>query len=134
MGIRLPLAAVSPLKSPPMNAGVPMRIRSMLSMPRLRELDQAKKKKLVTIRVSDLRKFTHDKHRTIDDTPYGGGAGMILKPEPIFECVESLQSKRRYDEVIYLSADGELLDQRIAVARHRAVVLVDQDPAGLQHV
>ena len=75
---------------------------------------QAKKKKLVSIRVHDLRKYTHDKHRTIDDTPYGGGAGMILKPEPIFECIESLQKKRSYDEVIYLTADGELLNQSIA--------------------
>jgi tRNA (guanine37-N1)-methyltransferase len=91
--------------------GFPKLLRSPLNESIIR---QAKKKKLVTIRVSDLRAFTHDKHRTIDDTPYGGGAGMILKPEPIFECVESLQAKRRYDEVIYLSADGELLDQRLA--------------------
>jgi tRNA (guanine37-N1)-methyltransferase len=74
---------------------------------------QAKKKKLVQIRVHDLRKYTHDRHRTIDDTPYGGGAGMVLKPEPIFECIESLQNKRKYDEIIYLSADGELFNQRI---------------------
>ena len=93
--------------------GFPKLLRSPLNESIIR---QAKNKKLVTIRVSDLRKFTHDKHRTIDDTPYGGGAGMILKPEPIFECVESLQSKRHYDEVIYLSADGELLDQAIANA------------------
>src|SRR5689334_15574893 len=75
---------------------------------------QAKKKKLVQIRVHDLRKHTHDKHKTIDDTPYGGGAGMILKPEPIFECVEHLQSKRAYDEVIYVSADGEPFTQKMA--------------------
>ena len=75
---------------------------------------QAKKKKLAAIRVHDLRKFTHDKHKTIDDTPYGGGAGMILKPEPVFECIESLQRKRQYDEVIYLTADGEKFDQKIA--------------------
>ena len=75
---------------------------------------QAKKKKLVQIRVHDLRKFTHDKHKTIDDTPYGGGAGMILKPEPIFEAIDSLQSKRMYDEVIYLSAEGETFNQKIA--------------------
>jgi tRNA (guanine37-N1)-methyltransferase len=75
---------------------------------------QAKKKKLVQIKIHDLRKYTHDKHKTIDDTPYGGGAGMILKPEPIFECIEQLQAKRTYDEVIYVSADGERLDQRLA--------------------
>ena len=75
---------------------------------------QAKKKKLVQIRVHDLRKYTHDKHKTIDDTPYGGGAGMILKPEPVFECVEHLQSKRAYDEVIYVTADGEPFTQKLA--------------------
>lgn len=75
---------------------------------------QAKKKKLVQVRLHDLRRFAHDKHKTIDDTPYGGGAGMVLKPEPIFECVESLQAKRTYDEVIYVTADGEPYGQKMA--------------------
>ena len=75
---------------------------------------QAKKKKLAQVRLHDLRKFTHDKHKTIDDTPYGGGAGMVLKPEPIFECVELLQTQRLYDEVIYVTADGERFDQQMA--------------------
>ena len=91
--------------------GFPQLLRSPLNESIIR---QAKKKKLVTIRVHDLRKYTHDKHRTIDDTPYGGGAGMILKPEPVFECIETLQSKRSYDETIYMSADGELLNQKVA--------------------
>ncbi|MBI4547031.1 MAG: tRNA (guanosine(37)-N1)-methyltransferase TrmD [Ignavibacteriae bacterium] len=77
-------------------------------------IKQAKKKKLVTIRIHDLRRYTHDKHRTVDDTPYGGGAGMVLKPEPIFECVESQQSKRSYEEAIYVTADGETFNQKIA--------------------
>jgi tRNA (guanine37-N1)-methyltransferase len=75
---------------------------------------RAKEKKLATIRVHDLRKYTHDRHHTIDDTPYGGGAGMILKPEPIFECVEALSAKRTYDEIVYMSADGETLTQKLA--------------------
>jgi tRNA (guanine37-N1)-methyltransferase len=75
---------------------------------------QAKKKKLVQVRTHDLRKFTHDKHRTIDDAPYGGGAGMVLKPGPIIECIESLQKRQRYDEVIYLTADGERFTQKVA--------------------
>jgi len=91
--------------------GFPKLLRSPLNESIVR---QAKKKKLAAIRVHDLRKFTHDKHKTIDDTPYGGGAGMILKPEPVFECIESLQRKRQYDEVIYLTADGEKFDQKIA--------------------
>ena len=91
--------------------GFPKLLRSPLNESIIR---QAKKKKLVSIRAHDLRKYAHDKHRTIDDTPYGGGAGMILKPEPIFECIESLQQKRAYDEVIYLTADGDLFNQKIA--------------------
>lgn len=77
-------------------------------------LKRAKKSKKVQILIHDLRKFAHDKHKTIDDTPYGGGAGMILKPEPIFECIERLAKKRTYDEIIYLTADGEQFNQLIA--------------------
>lgn len=77
-------------------------------------LHRAQEKQLVQIAVHDLRDFTHDKHRTIDDTPFGGGSGMILKPEPIFECIESLQKERTYDEVVFLSPEGEVFNQRIA--------------------
>jgi tRNA (guanine37-N1)-methyltransferase len=91
--------------------GFPKILRSPLSESMIR---QAKLKKLVQIRTHDLRKFAHDRHKTIDDTPYGGGAGMILKPEPIFECIESLTAKRTYDEIVYLSADGETLNQKLA--------------------
>jgi len=68
----------------------------------------------VTITIHNLRDFTHDRHKTIDDTPYGGGAGMVLKPEPIFECVESLQKERTYDEIIYVTPDGERFTQAVA--------------------
>ena len=91
--------------------GFPKLLKSPLNESIIRH---AKKSKLVQIKVHDLRKYAHDKHRTIDDTPYGGGGGMVLKPEPIFECVESLKGKRLYDEIIYLTADGELFDQKIA--------------------
>lgn len=91
--------------------GFPDLLRSPLNESIIR---RAKKKKLVSIRVHDLRKYTHDKHRTIDDTPYGGGAGMILKPEPIFECVEALRKKRKYGEIIYVSADGQPFTQKLA--------------------
>jgi tRNA (guanine37-N1)-methyltransferase len=91
--------------------GFPDLVRSPLNESIIR---RARKKKLVQILVHDLRRHTTDKHRTIDDSPYGGGAGMILKPEPIFACVESLQKKRAYDEVIYLSADGETFTQQAA--------------------
>jgi len=63
------------------------------------------------IEIHDLRHYARDKHRSIDDTPYGGGAGMILKPEPLFDCVEELRGQREYDEVILTSPTGELLQQ-----------------------
>jgi tRNA (guanine37-N1)-methyltransferase len=98
-----------------------MRIDIVTGLPKLLEsplqesiIRRAQDKGKVEIVVHDLRDFTHDKHKTIDDSPYGGGAGMILKPEPVFECAESLQQQRAYDEIILLTADGETLNQRIA--------------------
>ena len=78
---------------------------------------------LVEIRIHDLRNFTRDKHRTVDDRPFGGGEGMVLKPEPIFECVDSLGGVAPREErvsgsakqsVILLSAQGRTLDQALA--------------------
>lgn len=79
-------------------------------------LRRAAQKGLVDIRVHDIRDFATDKHRQVDDYPYGGGAGMVLKPEPIFLCIEAIESaaQRKPDEVIYLTPDGESFDQGIA--------------------
>jgi tRNA (guanine37-N1)-methyltransferase len=98
-----------------------MRIDIVTGLPKLLDspfqesiLKRAQEKKIVEIVVHDLRAYTHDKHNTIDDSPYGGGAGMVLKPEPFFECVEELKKQRSYDEVVFLTADGEVLTQKIA--------------------
>jgi tRNA (guanine37-N1)-methyltransferase len=77
-------------------------------------IKRAQEKALVEIVVHDLRDYTTDKHRTIDDTPYGGGSGMILKPDPVFACIDALRQQREYDEIIYLTADGERLAQSVA--------------------
>ena len=75
---------------------------------------------LAKIEVHDLRQFTHDKHRTVDDRPFGGGEGMVLKPEPLFECLESLQLAARENRaaakqsVILLSAQGQRFTQKVA--------------------
>ena len=77
---------------------------------------------LVQIEVHDLRKFTRDKHRTVDDRPFGGGEGMVLKPEPIFECLERMQLAPREqrlagsvkESVIVLSAQGQRFTQKVA--------------------
>lgn len=76
---------------------------------------RAQNKKLVEIVVHDLRSYTHDKHKTVDDTPYGGGAGMVLKPEPFFECVDKLRKERSYDEIVFLTADGIPFTHKMAV-------------------
>src|SRR5512135_2643672 len=77
---------------------------------------RAREKGIAEIVVHDLRAYATDRHRTIDDAPYGGGAGMILKAEPVFALIEKLRTERAYDEVIYLSADGERLTQGAANA------------------
>jgi len=77
---------------------------------------------LAKIEVHDLRQFTHDKHRTVDDRPFGGGEGMVLKPGPLFECLESLVLASREDRlagrakqsVILLSAQGQRFTQQVA--------------------
>ena len=79
-------------------------------------LGKAREKGIVEIVVHDLRDYAPDRHRTIDDAPYGGGAGMILKAEPVFALVEFLTQQRRYDDVIYLSAAGERFTQSSANA------------------
>jgi tRNA (guanine37-N1)-methyltransferase len=84
---------------------------------------RARETGLVDISIHDLRNFTKDKHRTVDDRPFGGGEGMVLKPEPIFECLESLTGLATRDQriaesakqtVILLSAQGRKLDQALA--------------------
>ena len=77
-------------------------------------LKRAQEKGLVEIVVHNLRDYTFDRRRTVDDYPFGGEAGMVMKPEPIFRAIEHLQSQRPYDEVIYTSPDGMRYDQHEA--------------------
>jgi tRNA (guanine37-N1)-methyltransferase len=77
-------------------------------------LKRAREKKLVEIHVHDLRDYSSNKYRQVDDYQYGGGAGMVLMIEPIDKCISKLISERDYDEIIYLSPDGEPLDQPMA--------------------
>lgn len=66
------------------------------------------------IKVHNLRDYTHDKYKQIDDKPFGGGPGMLLKPEPFFECIEKLQSEREYDHIIFTTPKGKIFDQSYA--------------------
>ena len=94
-------------------------------------LKRAQAKGLVEIHVHDLRAWAEGKHRVLDDLPYGGGGGMVLKPEPVFRCVEDLSARlaargEAYDEVIFLSPDGEPLTQPLAnrLSLHRNLLLL----------
>lgn len=75
---------------------------------------RAKDKNLVDIRIHDLRSFTSDKHLKIDDYPYGGDPGMVLSPQPIFDCIKHLCEQRSYDEIIFTAPDGIPFTQKEA--------------------
>ncbi|WP_315346133.1 tRNA (guanosine(37)-N1)-methyltransferase TrmD [Segatella salivae] len=77
-------------------------------------LARAQKKGLVEIRLHNLRDYTLDKWRRVDDYPYGGSAGMVMQCEPIDRCISALKAERDYEEVIYTSPDGEEFDQPLA--------------------
>ena len=90
---------------------VPELLRSPLNESILK---RAQEKGLVEIVVHNLHDYAHDKRKTTDDYPFGGEAGMVMKPEPVFELVEKLQAERRYDEIVYTSPDGVRYDQHEA--------------------
>jgi tRNA (guanine37-N1)-methyltransferase len=77
-------------------------------------ISRAEKKSLITAHIHNLRDYAEGKYKQIDDIPYGGGTGMILKPEPMFRCISSLLEQRKYDEIIYLSPQGKRFDQSMA--------------------
>jgi len=77
-------------------------------------IKRAVDKNLAEIHLHDLRQFSGNKYRSVDDYPFGGGAGMVMMIEPIASCLEALTSQRKYDEIIFMTPDGELLDQNIS--------------------
>lgn len=77
-------------------------------------LKRAIEKGTVEIHLHDLREYTLDKHKKVDDYAFGGGAGMVMQIEPIDRCISALMTDRKYDEVIYMSPDGEVLTQAIS--------------------
>jgi tRNA (guanine37-N1)-methyltransferase len=98
-----------------------MRIDIITVLPQLLEgpfshsiLKRAKDKGLLEVNLVNLRDYAHDKHKQVDDYQYGGGAGMVMLIEPIARCIESLTTERKYDEVIFLTPDGELFNQQAA--------------------
>ena len=93
------ISAVPELLSSPLNTSI---------------LKRAQDKKKVKIEIHNLRDYAFNKHKQIDDKPFGGGAGMVLKPEPFFECIEKLNSESKFDHIIFTTPKGKLFDQRYA--------------------
>jgi tRNA (guanine37-N1)-methyltransferase len=98
-----------------------MHIDIISAVPRLLEsplkhsiVGNARDEGLVEIHTHDLRDYTEDKHNKVDDYPYGGGAGMVLTPQPIFSCIGHLQSQRDYDEIIFTAPNGSPFKQEDA--------------------
>ena len=98
-----------------------MRIDVLTILPRLLDgpfadsiLKRAQEKGLLELHVHNIRDYTKDKHNRVDDTPYGGQAGMVMTIQPIADLIEKLQSERSYDEVIYMTPDGETLKQGVS--------------------
>ncbi len=77
-------------------------------------INRAKQKDIVKINLINIRDYATGKHRQVDDSQYGGGSGMVMMVGPISNCIEDLKSKNTYDEIIYMSPDGDLLDQQTA--------------------
>jgi len=97
-----------------------MRIDILTVLPQLLEspfsasiMQRAQDKGHVEIHIHNIRDYSTNKHKNVDDYQYGGGAGMVMSIEPIAAAIEKLKSERNYDDVIYMSPDGELLEQSI---------------------
>lgn len=98
-----------------------MRIDIITVLPEMLEgfvqqsiLQRAQKKGLVEVHIHNLRDYTEDKHKRVDDYPYGGFAGMVMACQPIDSCISSLTKERHYDEIIFTSPDGEQFNQPMA--------------------
>ena len=77
-------------------------------------IKNAKEKKLVKIEIHDLKDYSNNKHKKVDDYAFGGGGGMVLRIEPIYRCIEHIKKKKEIDQIIYMSPDGEKLNQKKA--------------------
>mgnify|MGYP000985266252 FL=1 len=98
-----------------------MRIDILAAVPDLLQsffahsiIKRAQERNLLEIKVHNLHDYSKKKFKQIDDYPFGGGAGMVMAIEPILSCIEKLQSERNYDEIIFMTPDGKLLEQKIA--------------------
>jgi tRNA (guanine37-N1)-methyltransferase len=98
-------------------------------------LKKARDKGLLEVAVHDLRDYTHDRHKTADDKPFGGGPGMVMKPEPVFECVDALRRKGDKGWVIVMDPKGDVFNQKMArkLARKKRLILIAGHYEGIDH-
>ena len=98
-----------------------MRIDILTAVPELLEsplktsiIKRAQDKGKLSLFIHNIRDYAFNKHKQIDDKPFGGGPGMVLKPEPFFECIEELKTERNYDIIIFTTPKGKILNQKLA--------------------
>jgi len=110
-----------------------MKIDIITALPTLLEspfndsiLKRAQEKKIVQINIHNLRDYSENKQKSIDDYAFGGGAGMVLSIEPIHRCIKNLQKKDNYDEIIFMTPDGEKLNQSISnqLSLHQNLIIL----------
>jgi len=119
-----------------------MQIDIITALPELLEsplknsiIKRAEKKGVVTIEIHNLRDYSADKHKSVDDYAFSGEAGMVLMIEPIDRAIESLKKKRNYDEIIYTSPDGEKFDQKLAnrLSLNKNIIILCGHYKGIDH-
>ncbi|MBR4648630.1 MAG: tRNA (guanosine(37)-N1)-methyltransferase TrmD [Bacteroidaceae bacterium] len=119
-----------------------MRIDIITVLPEMLEpfttqsiLGRAQKKGLAEIHVHNLRDYTTDKHRRVDDYPFGGFAGMVMQCQPIDDCIAALKAERDYDEIIYTSPDGEQFSQPMAneLSLKKNIIILCGHYKGIDH-
>ena len=98
-------------------------------------IKKAQEKKIVDFHIHNLRDYSENKQKSIDDYQFGGGAGMVMNIQPIFNCINHLKTKRKYDEVIYLTPDGEKLNQGLcnSLSLNQNIILLCGHYKGVDH-
>ena len=98
-------------------------------------IKKAQEKKIVDFHIHNLRDYSENKQKSIDDYQFGGGAGMVMNIQPIYNCINNLKIKRKYDEVIYLTPDGEKLNQDLcnSLSLNQNIILLCGHYKGIDH-
>ena len=98
-------------------------------------LKKAKEKKIIDIKTHNLRDYSENKQKSVDDYQFGGGPGMVMNIQPIYNCINKLKNERNYDEIIYLTPDGQTLNQRLcnSISLKGNIILLCGHYKGIDH-